>query len=141
MDSFLLAVNKYAEFSGRSRRKEYWMFTLFVILIYLGLAFAGGLLIGLVHQNNGSMAGLVFLAPAYLFILAMIIPSLAVCVRRLHDTGRSGWWYCINFVPFVGGIIFLVFMCQDSQMGPNLYGPNPKGVDGFAPYPSLPQSF
>jgi uncharacterized membrane protein YhaH (DUF805 family) len=117
------------------------MFTLFVTVIYLALAFAGALLMGVVNRGNGSASGFVFLAPAYLFILAMIIPSLAVCVRRLHDTGRSGWWYFIGLIPFVGGIILLVFMCQDSQAGPNLYGPNPKGVDGLTPYSSVPQGY
>ncbi len=141
MDWFLEAVKKYADFSGRARRKEYWMFTLFTLLIEFGLAAAGVLLGSAVSHSTGSSAGFIFLAPVYLFILAMIIPSLAVVVRRLHDLGKSGWWYFICFVPFVGGIILFVFMCLDSQPGPNLYGPNPKGVPGFAPYPPVPQEY
>jgi len=141
MDWFLEAVKKYADFSGRARRKEYWMFTLFTFLIEFGLAAAGFLLSGAVSHSTGSSAGFIFLAPLYLFMLAMIIPSLAVVVRRLHDLGKSGWWYFICLVPFVGGIILFVFMCLDSQPGPNLYGPNPKGVAGFAPFPPVPQGY
>jgi len=142
MDSFLEAVRKYAEFSGRSRRKEYWMFTLFTLLIYCGLAIAGVLLASMVSNSGNSATGMIFLAPLYLFMLAMLIPSLAVCVRRLHDIGKSGWWYFISLVPFVGGLILLVFMCMDSEPGTNLYGPNPKGEGALTPpYPSVPQGY
>jgi uncharacterized membrane protein YhaH (DUF805 family) len=140
MDSFLEAIGKYADFSGRARRKEYWMFALFVFVIYIGLILAGGLLAGVVNHASHGVGGLVFLAPAYLFILAMFIPSLSVSARRLHDTGRSGWWILIGMVPFVGGIVLLVFHCQDSQMGPNEYGPNPKGIGALNPYPPFPQA-
>jgi len=141
MDSFLEVIRKYADFNGRARRKEYWMFALFVFVIYIGLAIAGGLLMGVINHASHGVGGLVFLAPAYLFILAMIIPSLSVAVRRLHDTGKSGWWLLIGFVPFVGSIILLIFYCQDSQFGPNEFGPNPKGIGApMNPYPSYPQA-
>jgi len=141
MDSFLEVIRKYADFNGRSRRKEYWMFTLFVILIYLALFIAGALLAAVVAKDSHGAAGLVFLAPFYLFCLAMFIPSLAVGVRRLHDTGKSGWWFLIGFIP-LGGLVLLVFYCMDSQPGPNEYGPNPKGIGApMNPYPSAPQAY
>jgi len=141
MDSFLEVMRKYADFNGRARRKEYWMFALFVFVIYIGLAIAGGLLTAIIAKTSHGMGGLVFLAPAYLFILAMLIPSLAVAVRRLHDTGKSGWFLLIGLIPFIGSIILLVFYCMDSQPGPNEYGPNPKGIGApVNPYPSFPQA-
>jgi uncharacterized membrane protein YhaH (DUF805 family) len=73
--------------------------------------------------------------PFCIFSLAAFLPSLAIMVRRLHDIGRSGWWYFIAFVPFVGGIVLLIFTLLDSEPGPNLYGPNPKGVQAFGPMP------
>ena len=91
----------YADFSGRARRKEYWMYTLF----YLIFSFVAGFLDGILTTN--------FISPLY--ILALFIPNLAVAVRRLHDTGRSGWWYLINLVPFLGTIVFLVFCAQPSK--------------------------
>jgi uncharacterized membrane protein YhaH (DUF805 family) len=91
-----------------------------------GVASAGG---GLAS----ALLGLLFLVVA----LGLFLPSLAVTVRRLHDTGRSGWWYLISLVPF-GGIVLLVFCCLDSTSGPNQFGPNPKGVGGFAPYGQFP---
>ena len=118
MEWYLMALKKYSEFSGRSRRKEYWMFTLFNCLIYLVL-----FILGLVLRD--SALGSVFMGLYFIYALALLIPSLAVCVRRLHDTGRSGWWLLIVIVPIVS-IVLLVFMCLDSDPGPNEYGPNPK---------------
>jgi len=141
MDSFLEVVRKYADFSGRSRRKEFWMYNLFLVLIYAGLFIAGALLAAVTAKGSHSAAGLVFLAPFYLFCLAMFIPSLAVAVRRLHDTGKSGWFLLIGLIPFIGSIILLVFYCMDSQPGPNEFGPNPKGIGAaMNPYPSYPQA-
>ena len=117
MSWFLLAMKRYAEFSGRSRRSEYWYFLLFVILISIALGIVDGILAAAI-----GFGGLL----SILFGLGIIIPSLAVSVRRLHDTGRSGWWYLINFVPLIGVIIFIVFAIQDSTNGPNQYGPSPK---------------
>jgi uncharacterized membrane protein YhaH (DUF805 family) len=109
-------LSKYADFSGRARRSEYWFFALAFALVYL-------VLIVLSYA-----VGKVFLYLAFFVVLAFIVPGLAVTWRRLHDTGRSGAWYFISFVPFVGGIILLVFTVLDSQPGPNPYGPNPKEV-------------
>lgn len=136
MDWYLEALKKYARFDGRARRKEYWLFSLFTSLIYIALivfAFAGIAFLG--HENRSSSAAFLVFVPVYLFILAMIIPSLSVTVRRLHDTGRSGWWYFIAFVPFVGAIILLVFTCLDSDPGTNEYGTSPKYGPGFSQMP------
>ena len=110
---YLEVLKKYAVFSGRARRKEYWIFLLFNIIIGLvlgGIAWlAGG------PDVLGSIYGLV-----------VLIPGIAVSVRRLHDTDRSGWWLLIGLIPLIGTIVLLVFMAQDSQPGANQYGPNPK---------------
>ncbi len=120
MNWYLLALKKYAEFSGRSRRKEYWMFVLFNILIAIVLAFVDGLL-GFTTQSGVGYLGLVY-------SLAVLVPGLAVGVRRLHDTGRSGWWLLISLVPLLGAIVLIVFFVMDSDAGDNAYGPNPKQV-------------
>lgn len=115
MSWYLEALKKYAVFRGRARRKEYWLFMLFNIIIICVL-----ILVELLAGGPGVVAGL--------YYLAVLIPSLAVLIRRLHDTGRSGWWFFINFVPLVGGIILFVFTVLDSQPDENQYGPNPKGI-------------
>jgi len=117
---YLDVLKKYAVFGGRARRKEYWLFTLFnMIIAYVLLAIDY-----LVGTDYGSNMGLLYT----LYILATLLPSLAVFVRRLHDTGRSGWWFFIGFVPLVGAIILIVFMVLDSQSGSNKYGEDPKSV-------------
>lgn len=121
MKWFLMAVKKYATFSGRAQRAEYWYYTLFYILIYLGLSAIDSL-----TGTYDAGAGMGLLSG--IMGLALIIPTLAVSIRRLHDTGRSGWWLLIGLIPLVGAIVFLVFTVQDSTVGDNEYGPNPKGV-------------
>jgi uncharacterized membrane protein YhaH (DUF805 family) len=121
MNWFLIALKKYATFSGRSQRAEYWYYTLFYILIYIGLT-----IIDSVTGTFDAEAGVGLLGS--LMGLALLIPTLAVTVRRLHDTGRSGWWLLIGLIPLVGLIVMLVFTVQDSKPGDNEYGPNPKGV-------------
>jgi len=117
MSWFLEALKKYAVFSGRARRKEYWMYALFVGIIYVVLA--------VIVAASKSSAGIAILG---IFYLAILLPSLAVGVRRLHDIGKSGWWLLFGIVPIVGGITLLIFSCMDSQPGANQYGPNPKEV-------------
>jgi len=122
---YLLAWQRATDFSGRSRRKEYWYFHLFnaIVMIFLGL-FA----VAFSDQNKPAMIpfGLMF---TYAFVV--FVPSLAVTIRRLHDIGKSGWWYCIAFVPLIGGLILFVFTLLDSEPDRNEYGPNPK-VPGHA---------
>ena len=121
MSWYLEVWKKYAVFNGRSRRKEYWYFVLFNLIV--------GMALGLVDSMTGMYnyeAGLGLLSGVY--SLAVIIPGIAVGVRRLHDTGRSGWWLLIGLIPFIGAIVLIVFCVQDSQPGENGYGPNPKEV-------------
>lgn len=119
MNWFLVALKKYATFSGRAQRAEYWYFVLFYILFFIVLSFLDG-----VMGSFSSEAGMGLLGS--LLTLALFIPSIAVGVRRLHDTGRSGWWLLLALIPLVGAIALLVFTAQDSEAGANSYGPNPK---------------
>jgi uncharacterized membrane protein YhaH (DUF805 family) len=119
MDWYLMAWQKYFDFSGRSRRKEYWMFFLFNLGIGIALMIAD-----LIAGSYSKTAGMGLLGGLY--SLATLIPNLSITVRRLHDTGRSGWWFFILLVPLIGAIVLLVFMLLDSKEGSNDYGPNPK---------------
>ncbi|MFL6161851.1 MAG: DUF805 domain-containing protein [Jatrophihabitantaceae bacterium] len=116
-DAVRSVFSKYVVFSGRARRSEFWWFALFTLILYI--------LVGIIDAAIGSSALLIIV------VLALLLPSLAVTVRRLHDTGRAGWWILISLVPFIGGIILLVFECQDSQPGVNAFGPSPKDPGGY----------
>lgn len=122
MNYYLMALKRYADFSGRSRRKEYWYFVLFNFLIYIVLFAADMAII-----SNGS-AGLGIFSGIY--ALATLVPSLAVAVRRLHDIGRSGWSILFGLIPLVGAILLLIWYTTDSQAGSNAYGLNPKDFGG-----------
>lgn len=121
MNWYVQVLKKYAVFSGRARRSEYWYFVLFNIIISVILAVIGMAISG---QDQFGGANLLYL----LYSLAVLIPSLAVLVRRLHDTSRSGWWVFIGLIPLIGAIVLLVFLVQDSTPGANEYGENPKGA-------------
>lgn len=116
MNWYVMAFQKYADFNGRSRRKEYWMFTLFNVIIIFGVIFLSSL-IGLEDYA---------MIPVGIYMLVIFIPSLALTVRRFHDMGKSGWNILIRFIPVIGGIWYLVLMCSDSEYRINKYGPNPK---------------
>ncbi|MCX5193262.1 DUF805 domain-containing protein [Streptomyces sp. NBC_00249] len=106
-------IKRYADFSGRARRQEYWMFVLCsipIMVLLLVLDFA-----------LGSYPVLF-----YVYNLAVFLPTLGLSVRRLHDTGRSGWWYLVSIIPFVGWIAMIVLMAIEGDAGPNAYGPSPK---------------
>ena len=120
MNWYVEALRKYAVFSGRARRKEYWFFILFNILIAAGLT-----LIDTFVGTYDTLRGVGLLSGLY--SLGMLLPSLAVGVRRLHDIGRTGWWLLIGIVPLIGPIVLLVFAVLESQAGDNQYGPNPIG--------------
>ncbi len=105
--------NRYFDFSGRSRRAEFWTVALLNLVAIVVLFIIDSVIIG-------------FPVLSGLFILASIIPNLALQIRRFHDIGRSGWWFLINLVPCVGPIIALVMTLIDSQIGDNMYGPDPK---------------
>lgn len=118
MNWYLKAIRQYADFSGRARRKEYWMFALFNF-IFLLIAVMLDMALGL---GYGDGPGVLYL----LYLLFMIIPSLSVGVRRLHDTGKSGWFMLIGLIPAVGGIILFIFFVMEGNSGPNEYGDDPK---------------
>jgi len=117
MDWYLAVLKKYATFTGRARRKEYWFFVLFSIIASVVLSVLD-VMLGTSGKAGGLLSGI--------YGLAVLLPSLGVSVRRLHDTNRSGWWLLIVLIPVVGALVLLYFMVQDSQPGTNQYGPNPK---------------
>ena len=121
MDYYIGAFKKYAVFSGRATRKEFWMFTLINTIVNIIVAVALTIIVG-------EYKGLIFIPTLY--TLAVFIPSLAISCRRLHDIGKSGWWILITLVPFIGSLLLFSFYVIDSQTGTNKYGPNPKG-DGY----------
>jgi len=147
MSWYVSVLKKYAVFEGRARRQEYWMFTLIqaIISVIFGIGYTIGFVMlgalamtGASEYNSaglpdfsgaGSLAAVLVIGIVgllnTLYGIATLLPTLAVGARRLHDTGRSGWWQLISLVPFVGGIILLVFYCLDSE-GDNQYGRNPK---------------
>ena len=133
MEWMILPLKRYADFSGRSRRKEYWMYSLGIAIVYiLFFVVLFGAMgastdastgeVGMVGSMFAGTAGIAFL----IFILAILIPSLAVQVRRFHDQDKSGWFVLLNLIPYVGGIIVLVMMCLEGTKGPNRFGPDPK---------------
>ncbi|AIZ44038.1 membrane protein [Deinococcus radiopugnans] len=125
----------YADFSGRTRRREYWLFTLVntVISFVLALPFLLSSAAASADGGAGSLSGLALGSTvlASIYTLAVFVPSLAVVVRRLHDTGKSGWWYLLSFIP-LGSLAVLVFLLLDGEPGANKWGPNPKGMVGGA---------
>ncbi|QBH95095.1 DUF805 domain-containing protein [Limnobaculum zhutongyuii] len=106
-------LEKYADFSGRARRKEYWMFVLFSMIAMVVLMIVGGVLDAIFGSN-----GIVSMILLVVYALAIFMPSLAVAIRRLHDLDKSGWWYLIAFIPF-GSIVLLVFFCLEGTPGAN----------------------
>jgi uncharacterized membrane protein YhaH (DUF805 family) len=136
MEWMLLPLRRYAGFSGRARPREFWMFVLFLLIAFtvisivetiLGLNAAehwvrrGPWMWGAGYRTNGGpLTGL--------FALGIFIPYLAVGVRRLHDTDRSGWWLLIGLIPLIGGLVLLVFFIMSGTRGANRFGPDPVEV-------------
>jgi uncharacterized membrane protein YhaH (DUF805 family) len=114
MEAVKAVLTNYVGFSGRARRSEYWWYMLFYVIVVIVASVIGGMI------NFPLLAVLVE--------LALLLPNLAVAIRRLHDTGRSGWWLLIGLIPLVGAIVLIVFCVQDSQPGQNKHGPSPKAV-------------
>ncbi len=112
MNYYTGAWKKYVTFSGRARRKEYWMFVLI------------NLIAAIIASIIDNILGTSFISPLY--GLAVLLPSLAILSRRLHDTDRSAWWILIALIPIIGQIVLIIFAIFDSQPGQNKYGPNPK---------------
>lgn len=125
MDWMLMPLRRYADFQGRSRRKEFWMFTLMNFIVTIVLY---GLIIMGMDFQTGQMGVLSMLGGGLLIIyaLAILVPSIAVHVRRFHDQDKSGWLVLLTFIPAIGGLIVLVFMCIEGTRGPNRFGDDPK---------------
>jgi uncharacterized membrane protein YhaH (DUF805 family) len=148
MEWAILPLRKYADFTGRSRRKEYWSFVLLTVAVFAVLYFVE-------RQLDLTTRGMGLLT--LLFQLAILLPTLAVGARRLHDTGRSGWWLLIGYAPLLvatllpfagvadpglamillvaalaGFVVLLIFMVLEGTRGPNAYGPDPKAAEGAA---------
>jgi uncharacterized membrane protein YhaH (DUF805 family) len=115
MNWYMEAFRKYAQFGGRSRRMEFWMFTLINVLVIFGLA---------IFADKALWANILLAV----YAVAMFIPCIALTVRRLHDTGRSGWWIFISAVPLIGSIAMIIFEVLPGDVGDNGYGPDPKGA-------------
>ena len=122
MEWMFLPFRRYAEFGGRSRRKEYWMFTLLGVLVAVAMRIVFGDGSGLGLSVTGTIIN-------GLWGLGSFIPSLAVAFRRLHDTDHSAWWLLLWLVPIVGWIVLLVFLCRDGTGGTNRFGHDPKQRD------------
>ena len=124
---YMEVMRKYAVFDGRARRKEYWMFQLFNFIIIVSLVLATALFIPLFSHGDRAVPLLTWVGVFLGYLLATLLPGLAVSARRLHDTNLSGWWILLALVP-AGGIALVVLHVLDSTPGQNRYGPNPKGV-------------
>lgn len=143
MEWALMPLKRYADFSGRSRRKEYWMFQLLIIVV-LVLLITVGIAIAAMTGAGGepSAAFWLVLGVAGLMWLGIIIPTIAVQVRRFHDQNHSGWMFLLNFIPYVGGLVVIVFMCIEGTNGDNRYGPDPKaGEPGHDTHAHLAERF
>jgi uncharacterized membrane protein YhaH (DUF805 family) len=120
MDWMLMPLRRYADFSGRSRRKEYWMFLLGVVIAAVVLSIVEGIL------GMSGMVGGVYGPLTVLLMLGVLVPSIACQVRRFHDQDKSGWFVLLAFIPFLGGLAVLVFMLLEGTRGDNRFGPDPK---------------
>lgn len=121
MNWYLKCWKQYADFSGRARRKEYWIFSLinYIIIFFLYI-----LQIVMIESTLWLIFPIIF----FLYAVAVFLPGLAVNIRRLHDIGKSGWWYLIYLIPIIGAIWLTVLMCLDSEPGENQWGENPKEI-------------
>jgi uncharacterized membrane protein YhaH (DUF805 family) len=117
MNWYLAVLKKYTVFDGRASRTEFWMFALFNFIALIVISVLGAILAG-----KGSVIGSALML---LYALGTLLPNIGVAIRRLHDTGRSGWWILLAFVPFIGFVVLLVFYILESQPGDNEYGPSP----------------
>ena len=136
MDLMFQPLRKYAEFSGRARRSEFWLFWLFLI----GVEIVFSILIGITGGSMSAMdefgtmsgAAKALFGVYALVMLGLLIPSIAVAIRRLHDTNRSAWWILISFIPVIGALVLIIFYVLDGTPGPNKYGEDPKGRSAAA---------
>jgi uncharacterized membrane protein YhaH (DUF805 family) len=125
MEWYLKVLRNYANFEGRARRKEYWMFVLFNVLAAVVIAIIDSVL----HTRTASGLGILGLV----YSLAVLLPGIAVAARRLHDRDMSGWWLLLSFIPIIGTIIVIVWLALEGNRGSNRFGSDPKAADGGAP--------
>jgi len=118
MNWYIGVLKQYAVFNGRARRKEFWMFVLINILISIALSFVDGVIGTMTASGMGILS--------LIYALAVLLPSIGVSIRRLHDSGKTGWLLLLAFIPLIGAIILIVLYVLDSTPGDNKYGPNPK---------------
>ncbi|MGB3316961.1 MAG: DUF805 domain-containing protein [Albidovulum sp.] len=138
MTAVRTCFSKYATFRGRARRAEYWWFVAFNILVSVGLSILDGMAFGIHHWMMTGSPG----SPlSSLYSLAVFLPSLAAGVRRLHDTGKSGWWVLIWLIPLIGWVILIWFLATPGDEGRNDYGPDPLAGDGYgaSSFPRVPR--
>jgi len=138
MEWMLMPLRRYADFSGRSQRQEYWMFVLFSVLLYIAAIVLLFVFVGIMDPganldqggkpgDEAASIGVVIGALLILLLyLGLFVPTLAVKVRRFHDQDLSGWFVLLGFIPYLGGLIIFIFMCIDGTPGPNRFGPDPK---------------
>ncbi|WP_084978375.1 DUF805 domain-containing protein [Plesiomonas shigelloides] len=118
MSWYLSVLKKYAVFTGRAQRKEYWIF----FLINMIIALVAGIIDASIGGTDNNIISVIY-------SLAILLPSLAVSVRRLHDTDRSGWWMLLSLIPLIGPIILIIFFVQNGTADINRYGENPKEIN------------
>ena len=123
MSWFIKGLSNYAVFSGRARRKEYWMYILFYFIFSIPIGIIDGILMAALGMQTPIIS--------YIYALGLMIPTYAVTARRLHDIGKSGFWIFFGLVPIVGSIVLLIFTCMDGEPRTNQYGPDPKGRGAF----------
>jgi len=121
MNWYLKVLKQYADFQGRARRTEYWMFVLFNLIFAIVAMF-------LDRTIGTTLGGLPYGVIYILYALAVLVPSLAVGVRRLHDIGKSGWMLLVSLIPIIGAIWLLILFVTEGNTGENKYGPNPKEI-------------
>ncbi|CAN5228616.1 DUF805 domain-containing protein [soil metagenome] len=136
MNDFIKPYRRYAEFTGRSDRKEFWLYVLFYVVVGAILSTIDSMIFGhSVVSSSGFSMSTTFQPLSAIFGLASLIPSIAVSVRRLHDTGKSGWLYLLWFVPIIGWILLLIWYCEKGDAAANIHGEPPEGSAAAAVAP------
>lgn len=135
---FKLALSRYADFSGRSTRPEFWWFQLAYFVLLIAITVLTVILLYILPAFLASTVSLIFVAIVFLgLVLGLFLPQLSITVRRLHDTGKSGWYMLFSIVPYLGSIIVIILCCQATEMRANKWGPIPGSEDGNALEDSL----
>lgn len=128
-DAIKRAFSYYCCFTGRASRSEYWWFALFNAIVSFVISFASGIIFVLVDDSGDPVSDIYANIPSYIYQLIVLLPSMGLCFRRLHDTGRSGWNICWGLLPCIGLIILIVYYCQESEPEENAYGPVPNLIE------------